>query len=199
MRSLRALVLGLAPVFSGCAGEAPRDRVRVVLITFDTLRYDHLPVVGDDFRDWPYAMRRTLDFVDGGVVFENAYSTTSTTQPTHATMFTGLQPWVHGVTRNGVVLDESHVTLAEELRAAGFETHAIVASFPLHEMFGYAQGFDTFDDDFDEPYVTTWEGQRTESEGVLLAGRVGHRARDRGPRPRRGQKAVLLVPLLRSA
>ena len=54
-------------------------------------------------------------------------TSTSTTLPTHATMFTGLHPWHHGVTRNAMVLRGGHETLAERLREAGFETAAVVA------------------------------------------------------------------------
>jgi hypothetical protein len=74
------------------------------------------------------------------------------------------------------VLAESHRTLAEELDSRGFRTHAVVASFPVHHMFGFAQGFDTFDDDFDQEYAQTWEGRPVEGSFCSLSTSVTDKA-----------------------
>ena len=115
-----------------------------MLITLDTLRADGLA---------PRLMPRTAAFADRGLRFERAYAATATTQPTHATLFTGLHPWEHGLTRNGRVLAAGFDTLAERLRAAGFETAAVVASFPLERRFGFAQGFDSYEQEFRHPLL----------------------------------------------
>ncbi len=146
--------LALLPLVA-CAQDA--RPTRVVLITLDTLRYDGFAGEGGEQR-----MPALHALADRGQTFERNYASTSTTQPTHASLFTGLHPWAHGVTRNGLVLADERTTLAERLRANGFETHAVVASFPLHEQFGFAQGFDTYVDDFDVPYARKWEGKMTE-------------------------------------
>jgi len=54
---------------------------------------------------------------------------------------TGLHPRQNGVTRNGLILEDSFETVAERLHGAGYMTVAIVASFPLHPQFGATQGF----------------------------------------------------------
>jgi arylsulfatase A-like enzyme len=169
-RKAPALAAALAALLAGaCGQETPPTRV--VLITLDTLRLDALAGSGH--------MPETESLAARGVTFERFFATTSTTQPTHASLFTGLHPWGHGVSRNGVVLAEEHLTLAEHLRGAGFATHAVVASFPLHEMFGFAQGFDTYEDDFDQPYVQVWEGRETEGGAFFsLAESVTDRAID---------------------
>jgi arylsulfatase A-like enzyme len=80
-----------------------------------------------------------------GVLFERAYAPMSTTVPSHATLFTSLYPIQHGVTRNGQVLAEGFLTLAEVLRERGFQTGGFVAT---QSQFGPAsldQGFETFD------------------------------------------------------
>ena len=158
-RTAALLVLGSALLtaasVAGCAkGRRP---TRVVLITLDTLRYDSFAGEGGEAR-----MPALHALAKRGWNFERAYASTSTTQPTHASLLTGLPPWAHGVTRNGLVLADDRVTVAERFREHGFESHAVVASFPLHERFGFAQGFDGFVDDFDVPYVRIWEGQATE-------------------------------------
>lgn len=126
----------------GACGPAPRP-LRVVLITLDTLRYDRL--VGEHS-----AMPRLAAAAAEGALFTRSYAATSSTQPTHATLFTGLHPWRHGVTRNGLVLPPDCTTLAELLSSRGFATAAVVSSFPMRDLFGWGRGFDTYVDDFTE-------------------------------------------------
>jgi len=136
-----------------CGGDS-EPGVRIVLITVDTLRYDSFAGGADQ----PSSMLITQEIAKGGLVFTHSYATTSTTQPTHATIFTGLHPWQHGVTRNGMVLPDSSFTLAEQMQDAGFETAAVVASFPLGGKFGFEQGFGQYDDEFTTRHVPNWEG-----------------------------------------
>jgi len=112
-----------------------------VLVTLDTLRYDC--VAGD-----AACMPRLAQAARDGEAFDRAYSATSSTQPSHASLLTGLHPWEHGVQRNGAVLADSLQTVVETLHAAGWWTGAVVASFPLARQFGFAQGFDDYDDHF---------------------------------------------------
>ncbi len=146
-------LLALATLLGGC-GSASEPPTRVVFVTLDTWR-------GDAFG--PEITPELDRFAARGRVWERHYTATSTTQPTHASLFTGQQPWTHGVTRNGMVLAEERTTLAEHLASFGFSTHAVVSSFPLEERFGFAQGFDVYEDDFDVPYVQNWEGEQTEA------------------------------------
>ena len=70
---------------------------RVVLVTVDTLRADHLGCYG-------YG-RPTSPFLDGlaekGFRFEDVLSASSQTAPSHASLFTSLYPLQHGVIKNG--------------------------------------------------------------------------------------------------
>lgn len=138
---MRALAILLALSLLGCSPQ----RVRVVLVTLDTLRYDSL----SPGRERQTTLPRLAALAARSARFERFYATTSTTQPTHATLFTGLQPWQHGVTRNGIRLDERLETLAEILQDAGFTTAAVVAAYSMHRTFGWHQGFDEFRDEFD--------------------------------------------------
>ena len=143
--------LSLALQLAGCGG--PERPVRIVLVTLDTLRADGLE-----------KMPLTAAYARRGARFERAYAATSTTQPTHASLLTGLHPWEHGVTDNGEVLDERFETLAERLSERGFHTNAVVASFPLERRFGFAQGFDKYEDEFHVAYARRWEGEELEDE-----------------------------------
>jgi arylsulfatase len=149
----------------GCDAE-PRDAeepdvkgeeaTRVVLITLDTMRFDTL--AGAEGRPTPMPL---LDaWSKRGLVMTRHYAASSTTQPTHASLLTGLHPWQHGVSRNGQVLDARFDTLAEVFGSAGYRTGAVVSSFPLHRHFGYEQGFERFDDAFDIRMTLEWSGAR---------------------------------------
>lgn len=127
------------------AGCAPSDRgVRVVLVTLDTLRHDSF----SGGEPGETTMPELVAWAERGTVFDRFFSATSSTQPSHVSMFTGLHPWQHGVTRNGQRLAGELDTVAERLAEAGFSTAAVVASFPVSSVFAFDQGFEHFDDDF---------------------------------------------------
>lgn len=127
---------------SGCFFS--KNKVRIVLITLDTLRFDAMFGTPEK----PSMMPQTLQFAKNGAIYTKFFSSTSTTQPSHATMFTGLHPWQNGVTRNGQVLGENYETIAEILKDNGFTTSAVIASYPLNREMGFAQGFDHYSEDF---------------------------------------------------
>lgn len=151
---LAILALGL----TGCFEDSRRKGQRLVLITLDTLRYDSFAGAGDK----PSTMPRLKRWAAEATVFERFYTATAATQPSHASMLTGLQPWQHGVTGNRLRLAEHHVTVAERLQEAGFATAAVVASLPVSRRFGFAQGFDHFSDE-----LVTGEAPRGEGEEHL--------------------------------
>ena len=118
-------------------------RPNVLLVTIDTLRADRLGCYGA--RD---ATTPVLDALAGrGVRFETAVAAVPLTGPSHATILSGLTPVHHGVRDNGAyVLPDSVPTLAEAFRAAGYRTAGFVSGFPVDRRFGFARGFDHYDD-----------------------------------------------------
>ncbi len=128
------------------ASESPAhdkpQRPNVVLISIDTLRADHVSAYGYSRKTTP-----NLDaLAAGGVLFEQAISSTSWTLPSHAAILTGLADSVHGATDTDKPLDESRTTLAERLKALGYTTAGFFAGPYLHPIFGFGQGFDTYVD-----------------------------------------------------
>lgn len=115
----------------------------VVLVTLDTTRPDRIGCYGNAAIATP-----NLDqLAAGGVLFSHAYAAATTTQPTHASILTGLYPHRHGVRANaGFALGADRVTLAELLASHGYETAAFVSSFVLNAKFGLNQGFAHYDD-----------------------------------------------------
>lgn len=124
-----------AGAFSGC---------NLLLVTLDTTRADRLGCYGHDGIETPNVDRLARE----GVLFTRAIAPSPVTLPSHATILTGLHPLHHGARANALTrLGDEHVTLAEALKEAGYETAAFVSAFVLDEQFGIAQGFDHYDAD----------------------------------------------------
>jgi arylsulfatase A-like enzyme len=169
-RRWQILVLLIASVLAGGVANAGGSQLpqRVVLITLDTLRQDAFRRPGDT----PPPLAKTLARARRGLIFERYYSVTASTQPSHATLFTGLQPWQHGVSRNGATLDEGYETVAERLKAEGFRTAAAVASFAVDGQFGFAQGFDHYFEDYTQGNTRTWMGVERDSAAFYSTAEV---------------------------
>jgi len=93
---------------------APRN---VLLIVADQWRADCLPALGT-----PHLRTPNLDrLCREGVTFRNHVTTTVPCGPARASLLTGLYQMNHRAVQNTVPLDARHVTLAQGLRAAGYD------------------------------------------------------------------------------
>ena len=125
----------------GCGDGRPQVPARsVLLITLDTTRQDALGAYAAQART-PRLDRLAAE----GVTYDAAYTVTPLTQPSHASMMTGLYPPRHGMRINGVgaLSGEAH-TLAEGAQAAGYQTAAFFGALVLDEIYGLGQGFDAY-------------------------------------------------------
>jgi arylsulfatase A-like enzyme len=143
------LIAGIALALGAGCSDEPKRAPHVILMTLDTLRADHLGCYGYE--------RPTSPWLDGfatvATFYTRAHSTSPWTLPSHASLLTGKYPFEHGAHTFKVnekkielgVLDERHLTLAEALKAEGYQTAAFTgnASF-LKERFQLNQGFDTY-------------------------------------------------------
>jgi arylsulfatase len=128
---------------SACSREEPAwpPNTSIVLITIDALRADHLSSYG-----YPRETSPVIDQLAAeGVLFQRAAVQWPKTGPSFASMFTATYPKDNGIVRKiGIALPSDFDMLAEELRAAGFQTHAIVANGALSSEFLFDQGFDSY-------------------------------------------------------
>jgi arylsulfatase A-like enzyme/tetratricopeptide (TPR) repeat protein len=151
------------------------DRLNVLLVTLDTTRADRLGCYGYTGGKTP-----NLDaLAAAGVLFRNAYSQVPLTLPSHCSIMTGMTPVSHGVHNNGsYVLAPERTTLAERLKARGFRTAAIVASFSVDSRFGLDQGFDLYDDSFEAglPFKPLNSERRGDTVAALFAAWLDGRA-----------------------
>ena len=135
-------------------GVSARKVRHVIFISLDTCRADYLSCYGFGKNTTPNIDR----LADEGILFANAYSTVPLTMPSHSSMLTGTIPPRHGVRNNHEnSLAKSNVTLAEMLGPEGFVSAAVVSSSVLGAKFGLGQGFDMYNDRF-ENGRSRWHG-----------------------------------------
>ncbi|MCB1043952.1 MAG: sulfatase-like hydrolase/transferase [Acidobacteria bacterium] len=124
----------------------PTNMPDVLIVTLDTTRADHMGYAGYSGAHTPF-----LDhFAKSAVVFDQAVTVAPITLPSHTTIMTGTYPIFHGVHDNdGYRVDDQLTTLAEVFLQHGYQTSAVVGSFPLVSQFNLSQGFDHYDDAFE--------------------------------------------------
>ncbi len=147
--ALLALLLG--PFSTGCRGPADRDQrpPNILLVSIDALRADRLEAYGYDRPTSPFL----AELARRGLLFENASVNTHGTTPSHTTILSGLYQEQHGVGlaggAGGVVasrIPDSIELLPEILRAHGYATVGVTDGGNAGDAFGFARGFDRFDD-----------------------------------------------------
>ncbi len=142
---------------SYCGKKPPR--LNVVIITIDALRADHLSLYGYSLKTSP-----NIDsFAQEAWVYESAFCTIPKTSASIASMLTGLHPSVLKIRPNFGTLREEFLTLAEALKKKGYVTGASVFNGNLDRAFGFAQGFDFYDE------VWKKEGDKEASAPLITA------------------------------
>jgi arylsulfatase A-like enzyme len=120
----------------------PRKAPSVILISIDTLRADRVGVYG-----WSRARTPALDeLASEGVWYANAYSASSWTYPSHASLLHGLYPASLPQVEKpaGGPVGAGPPTLAETFRSGGYLTAGFTGGGFMSVMWGFERGFDTF-------------------------------------------------------
>ena len=153
------LVSGIVAWFLFAQAKSKGQIRNVLLISIDTCRADYLSCYG--------YKRKTTPNIDAlaaeAIVFSNVISPVPITLPSHCSMLTGTIPPYHSIHNNAEFkLSESNVTLAELLKANGYATGAVISAFVLNSQFSIGQGFDTYNDKFEQ---THFAGNIAERKG----------------------------------
>lgn len=137
----RTLAILLLSLFAIRSSAAP-DRPDLFLVLVDSLRADHLGCYGYGRDTSP-----SVDsFAENAVRFEQAVASGSWTQPSIMSLMTSVPPDVHGRVHWNQPHATNVVTLAETLRSHGYQTVGLVANPMTNRRFGFARGFDVYDD-----------------------------------------------------
>lgn len=111
----------------------------LILISLDTVRAD--VAYSGKFKNISKLQRE-------GISFLNTISSSPFTPASHASVFTGLQPYNHGIRHLFKESLNSKVkTLAEILKEKKYQTGAIVSCPGMNKWYGFSKGFDHYDDE----------------------------------------------------
>ena len=116
----------------------------VLLYMIDTLRADHTSLYGYARDTTPYLKKL------GGqaLVFDDCTVQATWTKPSVASLMTSLYSYTHGIVRDDDTIPRGSVTLAEQLRAAGYVTASVLANPLAGRISALQRGFD---------YVSEWQ------------------------------------------
>ena len=136
---------------------ASKNRPNVLIYMIDTLRADHTSLYGYTRETTPFLKRMGAQ----GLVFDDCVVQATWTKPSVASLMTSLYSFTHGIIHDFDTIPQGSVTLAEQLRAAGYVTGGIVANPMAGRISSLQRGFD---------YMSEW----------LVIDRQRHPREDRG-------------------
>jgi choline-sulfatase len=167
------------------AADDPQGKWNVLLVSLDTTRPDHLEACGGAPVPSP-----SLDRIRGsGFVFTEMITPAPVTLAAHSSLFTGQNPYLHGVHENvEYALPPGPRTLAEAFQAGGYATAGFVGAFVLNRRFGLSRGFDVYQDGLWGPEPGLGP-QTVELRGEVVANRACAWINDYSSRRQRGQES----------
>ena len=128
----------------GCNSESieqPQcEDCNVILIVIDTLRADHVGAYGYNRDTTPNIDQLAKE----GILFKNAFSQSSWTRPSTASILTGLYPKNNGANTRQDRLTKEKVLFSEIVKEEGYSTAAFVTNGNVGPNFGFNQGYDYF-------------------------------------------------------
>ncbi|MCP5051429.1 MAG: sulfatase [bacterium] len=125
--------------------ETPKKKTKLILISLDTLRADHLDAYGYHRETSPEMVRHSGDFV----TFKNCWSQWCWTRESHHSIMTGLYEVEHKVPELYPTTPRHLVTLAEVMKSRGYITAAFTGAGHVGAHTGLCKGFDIY---FDNEY-----------------------------------------------
>lgn len=131
----------LAPFLLGvCFVSDAETPKRIIWITIDTLRADHLHYMGYERETSPWIDQFAKQSID----FRRAFAPSNVTPWSVSSFFTSKYPRDLVDKDPPLHLPRNETTIAEMLQSAGFKTHAYMANVTLRLGLGFEQGFDDY-------------------------------------------------------
>lgn len=119
-----------------------KEAPKVILVSLDTLRADHLSCYGYSRETSPYLDALSQE----SVLFENVYAQSSWTLPSHTSMLFSLNSASHQVYYNDQRIDPALPSLASLLQQAGFIPYAFTGGGYVSSIYGFAKGFHWYEE-----------------------------------------------------
>ena len=119
--------------------ERSQTHPNIVFILADDHRWDYLSAMGHPFIETPNIDR----IAEEGVLFENAFVTSSLCSPSRASFLIGQYPQQHGVKNNFTPWNNRNITYFEYLKKAGYKT-AFIGKWHMPGAIPKLRGVDEF-------------------------------------------------------
>jgi len=116
--ALVGLILSPTLAWSGQKSEIATQRPNILFVLCDDLRWDSLSCAGHPYLKTPHVDR----LANEGVLFSNAFCTTSLCSPSRASILSGLYAHAHGVTNNFTEFPADIPNFPQQLQKSGYET-----------------------------------------------------------------------------
>lgn len=163
MKRISLFIFLLSLIALACGKPKPTSKIgpNLLLISVDTLRSDRLGCYG-----YGRVTSPIIDLIaEQGVLFENAFSASPKTTPSHMSIMTGLYPRAHNVYMwelspegrySGRKLSEKVTTLAEILKENGYTNVAFTGGANVAGRIGFDRGFEIYDETADTIGACRW-------------------------------------------
>ena len=123
----------------GTAAVSGGKSPNVIILLVDSLRADHLSAYGYPLPTSPRIDRLAKE----GILFRRCYATSNWTIPTHASLYSGMLPSVHGSFSAYGRWDPAFPTLAQILSTAGYRTASLHDNRLVGRAYDLDRGFQT--------------------------------------------------------
>lgn len=133
------LALACLLAAAGCGPSRP-EQPNVLLVVLSGARPDHMSAYGYRRATTPELAK----LASGGTLFETAITPAPWPLTAQASLATGLYPSEHAAAFDHPILEPKLETLAEKLKAAGYDTFGATTDEQMGSGNGFAQGFDVF-------------------------------------------------------
>ena len=140
----------------------------VIFISLDTTRYDHI----DTGRGAKAFTPELKKFSRDSLVFENAFSVSPQTLPSHLAVFTSHFPYDLGVLCNEDSYDGRHKMIHQVFQELGYHSAAIISLGTLDSGTGLEKGFQEFKNNLFEDGIFFVPAEKITSEAISLMPKI---------------------------
>lgn len=144
--TLAVLLLVAGPMQCTTPSDQGATGPHVIFISMDTARADHFGFMDSETVRTPHLDALAAE----SIVLTDFATVVPTTLASHTSLFTGKHPHHHGTPRNGFMVNPQNEMLPEILKRAGYGTAGFIGSFALESRFDFNQGFDHYDETFEQ-------------------------------------------------
>jgi len=154
------LTFGFFLLLLGCTSK--KKDFNIIYISLDTTRFDYIDT-GKGARAYTPELQ---EYSKRSIVFENAFSTSTQTLPSHLSVFTSHYPHELGVYSNDDQYKGGFKFISQVFEEKGYTTAAIISLGTLNSSTGTQKGFQEFHEDLFDDRIFFVPAEKITSEAI---------------------------------